>query len=212
MTRANSQLVTTSSKISFVTYRGCFLVILMMAEDHEHIQQYLKNQSPSAARALVEKYQNAVFTVCMRVLKERNIAEEAAQDSFLKAFRKLGALQVPGKIGGWLMKIAYTTAIDLKRKKNLLEHSGQLEDVDLPDNNNPETLAISRDKQAIVASVLNSMGATDATVLSLFYIDDLPVKEIANITGLSISNVKVKLMRGRKTIKERLKSFVNQDF
>ena len=72
-----------------------------------------------AFRRLVEKYQNYVFTIALKVLKQRETAEEVAQDVFVKVFQTLDTFEGKSKFSTWLYTITYRSAIDVARKKQL---------------------------------------------------------------------------------------------
>src|SRR6201991_2554666 len=86
--------------------------------DIELIQQTLSGNQ-SAYAALVKRHQRFVFTLAMRFAKNREDAEEIAQDCFVKAYRALGTFKQDSKFSTWLYTITYTTAMTFLRKKRL---------------------------------------------------------------------------------------------
>ena len=89
-----------------------------MEEDLKLIKLVLKGSNPAFKR-LIDKYQDFVFSITLKVLKSREEAEEAAQDVFLKVYRTLGSYEQKSKFSTWLYTIAYRTALDRTRKKQL---------------------------------------------------------------------------------------------
>ena len=92
-----------------------------MTKDEVYIRDIMDRRSAEAYRALVEIYQNKVFTLCLKIVKNREEAEEVAQDVFITCFSKLNELQDKKKFPNWLMKIAYSKAIDHVRKKRMVK-------------------------------------------------------------------------------------------
>ena len=174
-----------------------------MESDQNIIDAILTKRATQSFRLLVEKYQSSVFTICYRIIKNREVAEEVAQDVFVKSFRNLNNLKEKGKFRSWLMRIAYTMSIDHVRLK------GQpiLEDIEASQPSmrelmTPFTQLEVSEKRHILTSAVNKLDKEQSLVITLFYLEDLPINEIVEMTGLSKSNVKVLLYRGRKNLRE----------
>jgi RNA polymerase sigma-70 factor (ECF subfamily) len=173
-----------------------------MTEDQLLIKEIINSNSPRAYRALVEKYENKVFTVCMKILRNREDAEEAAQDIFVKAFKLLDTLKDHAKFPNWLMKIAYTMAIDRQRLKSITKTDlSQVNEAIYQQLNTPFELASLENRKEILTRIINKLAAQEAAVITLFYLQDKPVKDISEITGMTFSNVKVKLCRARNSLR-----------
>lgn len=154
---------------------------------------------------LVNRYKDMVFNITYRILRNSEDAEEAAQDTFVKAYQSLSSFGFRSKFSTWLFRIAYNTAISRTRKfsPELSELNEQLlnarddEDfslqMDVPDEEMQRTL---------LEKALAKMDAEDNSLVSMYYTDDLSVAEISQITGLSESNVKVRLFRLRNRLRE----------
>ena len=175
-----------------------------MDEDHRLIEAVLGGDR-QAYRNLVERYQNFVFTITLRVLQSREEAEEAAQDAFFKAYKMLCTFSQKSKFSTWLYTIAYRSAIDKARKKNRRIKS--LDDdesvLQIEDNNyqSPLEAANQHDLQEVIQKALKRLKPADATLITLFYLKENSVKEVSEITGLSVSNVKTRLHRLREQLK-----------
>lgn len=161
----------------------------------------------AAFGTLVERYQEYVFSVTLKVLKNKEEAEEAAQDSFIKAYRALAKFEQRSKFATWLYQIAWRTAIDRYRSR---PRAGQSLDDDqtflqvADQEATPEQRMQQKNTRTILEAALGQMKPNDATLLTLYYLNEQSVKEIAEIMGLSESNVKVKLFRLRDTLKKVL--------
>lgn len=178
-----------------------------MEEDLLLVQQVLRGDQ-GAFRQVVEKYQNYVFTIAMRVLKTREEAEEVAQDVFLKVYKMLGSYRQESKFSSWLYAITYRTAIDNARKKKLPLHSIETEQgaIQTPDlqSKTPAELTQDNDLRQQVQAIINRLKPSDANIITLFYLHEQSVQEIAEITGLSVTNVKTKLFRLREQLRQDL--------
>ena len=177
-----------------------------MENENLLIQQVLQGNKP-AFGILVERYQDYVFSVTLKVLKNREEAEEAAQDSFVKAYRALASFEQRSKFSTWLYQIAWRTAIDRYRSKPKAVQS--LDDdhshLQIPDRAaTPEQQLQRKNTRSLIEKALNQMKPQDAALLTLYYLNEQSVKEIASITGFTESNVKVKLFRLRDGLKNIL--------
>jgi len=88
----------------------------LMLSDIQIIQKTLAGDQ-QAYSSLVSKYQNYMYTVCLNILKNKPDAEEATQDTFIKAYKKLATYKDESKFSSWLYKIAYRNCLDMLRKR-----------------------------------------------------------------------------------------------
>lgn len=154
---------------------------------------------------LMGQYKHMVYTVVHRVLRNALDAEEATQDTFVKVFEKLSDHQGESKFSTWLFSIAYRTAISHLRKRrpattnldDLGNHAPKARDRDVIG---------STDRTNAVTAALAELPEVDASIVSLYYLEELSVEEIVTVTGLGASNVKVKLHRSRKRLLEILQN------
>ncbi len=169
------------------------------------IKEYLSTKSSSAAFTFVGNYQNAVFGMCYRILKVREEAEEAAQDSFIKFFESLHKLQDVDKFKSWLMSIAYRTAIDYHRKKKApAQDLEALPQSVATDQSNPDKVLRSKQRLELLEGLFAQLSELDATLLQLYYVQDMTIRDIADTVDQSESNVKVRLMRSREVLKKKM--------
>ena len=215
MTSSKHELVTKPENfILTVTNPTVTYVItnITMTEDEAYIRDIIDNRSVVAYRALVEKYENRVFTLCYKIVKGREEAEEVAQDTFVLCFKKLTELKELKKFPNWLMKIAYSKAIDHVRKKHIPRTDlDAVDESHIKDEQTPLKNAIVENRKAIINRAINELEPVEASVITLYYIQDIPIKEIAEITGLTLSNVKVKLFRARHNLKVILSTKLKDD-
>ena len=177
-----------------------------MQDDIRLIQETLRGNQ-LAFRSLVEQYQDFVFSITLKILKNREEAEEAAQDAFVKAYRALGGFEQRSKFATWLYQIAWRTAIDRYRARPAAsqpidEGQGHLQVKD--GSANPFRQLQQQHTSAVIREALAEMNPEDASLLTLYYLNEQSVKEISKVTGLTVSNVKVKLFRLRTALKNVL--------
>lgn len=157
---------------------------------------------------LVNQYKKYVFTISYRILQNHMDAEEASQDTFVKAFRGLRSFSRQSKFSTWLYRIAFNTAISFKRKHRVqfqsIEHTARhaREDENLPEK---------QDKKRYIDQALAKLNEADRTALTLFYLQEFSLEEIAEITNIPVNTTKVRIHRARLRLAEALKNILNQE-
>ena len=163
----------------------------------------VKAGNVNAYSELVERYQDFVYSLVLRMVRNPMDAEEIAQDVFVRAFKKLGSFRKESKFATWIYRIAYNETVSFLRKKRVeltaLDESG-MENV--PEEEVQEELMgmDAAEQKRLVELALDRLEPADAAVIDLFYLKGNTVDEIMRITHMSESNVKVKLHRLRKRL------------
>lgn len=180
----------------------------MQAADDIHLIREVLQGHQSAYGMLVDRYQAYVFTLVMRFVNNREVAEELSQDVFVKAYRFLADFKGNSKFSTWLYTIVNTTCISYlrSRKDGLLlmeeEQITILQDKQI--SQLPNVIAEQKGDAQMINAGMNLLPPEDARILYLFYKAEQSVEEIGVITGMSASNVKVRLFRARQKLKEIL--------
>jgi RNA polymerase sigma factor (sigma-70 family) len=180
-------------------------------DDNYYIEQVLKGDSAAYAQ-LVERHKDMVFTIAVKILKNREEAEEISQDAFLKAYQALPEFEGKARFSTWLYRIVYNAAISKVRK---VKTEFAAIDEALIDNYTTDVVSggmneLSKEEQLeALNSVMDNLPEEDILLLTLFYKNDHTVGEISEMTGYSQSNVKVKLYRIRKRMYDELKKRLN---
>ncbi len=173
--------------------------------DKEVIGEVL-NGNVDAYNKLIDKYKSYVFTITYKILNNKQDAEEAAQDSFIKGYQALSSFNGQSKYSTWLYRIAFNTSISYKRKRKI-EVSGldALENM-ISTSENATSQLNKQDQRVIIERAMLSLSPIDATIVTLFYLKEHNLEEISKITGHKISSIKVKLFRSRKKLADELKN------
>jgi RNA polymerase sigma factor (sigma-70 family) len=182
-------------------------------DDNDYIGRVLSGDVAAYA-SLVEKHKNLVFTIVVKIVHSREDAEEIAQDVFLKAYQALGTFERKSKFSTWLYRIAYNAAISKTRKKKV-----EMVAIEETVITNYSTDAIGRnmnelddnDRQAVLDRALIRLPEEDNLLITLFYKNENSIEDISEITGLSASNVKVRLHRIRKKLYEEMSGLLKMN-
>lgn len=182
-------------------------------EDHKYIEQTLRGNL-NAYGQLILKHEKFAFTLALRILKNREEAEEAAQDAFMKAFHSLNAFEGNAKFTTWLYKIVYNEALGrLRKTKN---NSLPLEEIfELPSDSADYLDGLKslqlKERKELIQQGLADLKPAESAILILFYLEEQSIKEIEQIMSLTSSNIKILLHRGRKNLLESMRSITKSE-
>lgn len=172
--------------------------------DKYYIEKVL-NGKRQAFSAIVEKHQDKVFSLALKICGNIEDAEEVAQDSFMKAFRSLSTFKGKSSFSTWLYRITYNTAVSCVRKKNYNVLSLEEFPADASDflqNNESEDKAEKEYKRSLLAFAIQKLSIEDRAIISMYYFQELSLNEIIEIINITKSNLKVRLHRARKKLEE----------
>ena len=180
----------------------------------------LKQGNQQALRNIIEEYQDYVYTVALQMVKKKEIAEEVTQDVFIKVYKKINSYEFRAKFSTWLFTIVYRTALNYMEKKKILV---AVSEFTLPDSedalmesvqnkysaesrwqNNENAIESDHQQQQIIYKAIDSLEMKQGIVITLFYLKEFSVNEIADIMQISVNTVKTHLFRGRDNLKKAL--------
>lgn len=150
----------------------------------------------------MERYQTMVYSVAYNVLGERFAAEDAAQDAFLRCYRKLPQYRSEASFSTWLFRLALTTAVDARRRERRQPKPSDVPDV--VDESVPG--AGERVDAGALMRALADLPEDYRTPTVLRDVYGLPYQEIAELTGRPLGTVKVMVHRGRASLRLRLRA------
>src|SRR5690606_35224416 len=161
-----------------------------------------------AFSVLVDVYKDLVFTLAIRMLKNREEAEEVSQDTFIKIYKALPKFKGESKLSTWIYKVAYNTCLDQIKKNNRRYDEVA---IDSFSENQIKTLDNALDaleekeQQQTIQDCLQQLTSKDSFLLTLFYFEELSLEEISQIVNMEANTVKVNIHRARKRLAILLK-------
>lgn len=157
---------------------------------------------------LVETYQKPVYNLCYRMLSDPQEAEDAAQETFWRAYQGFGRYDMQRSFITWLLSIAAHYCIDQQRRRRLpIIGLELLPEESVPDPTpGPERKFVRSEEDRLVRKLLGDLGPQDRAALVLHYWYDFSDQEIANALSLSVSAVKSRLHRSRHVLAQRWKT------
>ena len=182
----------------------------MDVSDGELIAKVLQGDV-SAFEPLVQKYQPRVFATARRYARRESEVEDIVQEVFIKACQKLSSFRADAPFEHWLMRVAVRTCYDFLRKHQRNRESALAELTDEEDRwldsvaSSPTATPDNADAaKALVARLMDALPPADQMVITLLEIEQKSVKEIAELTGWSVSLVKVRAFRARAKMRKAL--------
>ncbi len=181
-----------------------------MEPDHKLVARVCSGEREAFAQ-LVERYRARIFHTTLRMLKNREEAEEAAQDTFLRAYRGLPNFREEASFSTWVYKICYNVCLSYLERKKIRATVSEEELLDLPAAETPEKLFENREFEELVSHALAALPVVYRSVLVLYHTQHLSYQEIAEITGQPINSVKTHLFRGRALLRQHILSVQPQE-
>jgi RNA polymerase sigma factor (sigma-70 family) len=169
-----------------------------------YIEQVLAGNI-NAFSFIVDRHKDKAYNLAFRICGNHEEAEEIAQDSFLKAYKSLSAFKMKSSFSTWLYRIVYNTSISqvrIKKKGVLSLEDFPADATDFIGSSPSEEEAEKEYRSSLVNFALQKINEDERGLISLFYYEDMSIEEISDVTGISKSNVKVRLFRARQKMLE----------
>ena len=180
----------------------------MKNDDAKWVERILAGDE-SAFTALVKKYEKQIHAFVWRRVKDYHVAEEITQDTFLKAYQKLGTLRDPNRFSGWLYMIATRRFLTWFDEKTIPMQSldamreTEIEALLYARYMMEQTEKLATDKQSeVVGYLLEKLPARERIVVVLHYLSEMSCEEIGDFLEMSPNTVKSRLHRARKRLKK----------
>jgi RNA polymerase sigma-70 factor (ECF subfamily) len=184
-----------------------------MCTDHELLARVRAGDQRAFAE-LIDRYKARICHTTLRILGNREDAEEAAQDTFLRAYRGLENFREEAGFSTWIYRICVNTCLNLLESRKRFKAQGieNTPEIELPHIDSPEYNFEEEDLQNRVFSVAEKLPVKYRTVLVLYHIQHLAYQEIAEILKMPINSVKTHLFRARAMLRERvLRTIPNEE-
>ena len=181
----------------------------MHRTDAAVIQEVLAGDKRAYAE-LVDRHKEKAMTLALRLMKNREDAEEAIQDAFVRAFNALPRFEWKSSFSTWFYRILYNVCLtQLGRRGEELHVSMdadvQMEGIDVPSEELPPDLQYeSSEFEKIVAREIESLPVLYGSICTFFFVQEMSYDQIAEVTGLPLGTVKVRLFRGRIILRNEI--------
>jgi RNA polymerase sigma-70 factor, ECF subfamily len=181
-------------------------VVSEAISDAECVRRLLQGEA-DAFEVLVRRHQKAIFNLVYRMLGDYDEAAEVSQETFLSAYRSIGQFRGDANFSTWLYRIAINHAST--RRRGLAKWQQRTVPLDTTEPVNerepdPADIVERKEVQELVQKALNSLEASDAMIILLKDLQDVPYEEVARVLDVPVGTVKSRLHRARKALRSRL--------
>jgi RNA polymerase sigma factor (sigma-70 family) len=178
---------------------------------NEMLLEMCKRQDQEALRVLFRRHERPVYNLLYRMLSNREDAEEALAEVFVKVWRSASTFKGDAKFTTWLYRVAANTARDCLRSR-MTRQEVSIEDMAVNDfdslervqgtSDSPETAAIVSEDRARILCAMQQLSEEDRLLVTLYHFQEFDYDEIERVTGIAPSNLKVKLFRARQRLRK----------
>ena len=186
-------------------------------EDRRLIDQALMGDE-KAYEMLLKKYRNLVYSIMLKMVRNKQEAEDLTQEAFMKAFSSLVTFNDEFAFSTWLMKIASNNCIDFLRKRKLrtysihepIQYKDEKIEIEIPDNDpSPERNIIQSERSRMIEDAINELPERYRYVIILRHKEEKSYEEIAELMNLPLGTVKAQIFRAREILNKKLKEIFN---
>lgn len=184
-----------------------------VTEELSLIHQTLQG-NPEAFRKIIEKHQNYIYDLCMRMLNHRQDAEDISQETFLRLYQHLPQYKVGYKLSNWIYTIALNLCRNHLRKRKIirffsLDHLGNPEEeksLEIPSLEPAvDQKMVEQEEELFIEKLVMLLPDSYKAPFILRYMREIPDEEIASTLGLSISNVRIRIHRAKIFLWEKVR-------
>lgn len=156
-------------------------------------------------RKAIAENESRIYRICSYYFSDTEDRNDAFQNTLIRIWEAIGTFRNQSKISTWIYRIAVNTCLSAirseKRRQGLLDHTKSIDDLQMPDTINFDNEKDVEGKLAFFNKFMQKISAVDRILVSI-YLEGIDTKEMAEITGLSEANVRVKIHRIKELIKK----------
>ena len=183
----------------------------MARPSDEKLVERAKRGDRRAFRMLVDRHKRMVFNVALRMLRNREDAEDAAQEAFLRAFRSIGTFRGQAKFSSWLVRIAINVSLSFAErahaKQTFVEFQEEADKADahsVEAGMNPEEIAARQDFGERIRALVGTLEPRYRAVITLYYLEERSYQEVAEILEIPLGTVKTHLHRAKEYLRKSI--------
>ena len=166
-----------------------------------------------AYKELINRHKDYAFTVAYRILNSREDAEEVAQDAFLQVYKHMHDFNFESKFTTWFYRIVFNAALMQKRKNRIFTEDIETSTQALMVSAQTDTTDYirSQERSKAIKQAMQSLSSDDVLLITLFYLQEQTLEEIAGIIKISAETAKVKLFRARKRLADEMRKNLKEE-
>lgn len=192
-----------------------------LLKDQELIKE-LRNHNRKAFEILIDEFQQKVFHSCLSFVPNKEDAEDITQEVFLEVYKSISGFKADAKLSTWIYKITTNKCLEFIRRKNTKKRFGYKQSIDnlefgidqqnyFTEFNNPGVVLENKEKAQLLYRTIHTLPESQRVVFTLVKIDGKSYQEVVDITGKSLSSIESIMFRAKKSLREKLQNFYNQE-
>ena len=162
---------------------------------------------------LVDRYQEMAYTIAVRLLNDPDEAADIVQESFVKSYEVLDTFRGDAKFSTWIYRIVYRKSLDRLKaiRRRRTDGFGEMgeDNMLLGEVEDAFQLMMATERTELVKKAISALKPEEQTLILLYYFEDSPIRDIAEIMDMGMENVKVKMFRARKKLYNLLKGQID---
>jgi len=170
----------------------------------KHLLELCKSGNRLAQLEVYRRYQQAMFNASLRIVKDRVLAEDIMQESFLKAFQRLDTFRGDSEFGAWLKRIVVNNSLTAYRKLSRYSEVSLDENADWEAESEVEAQVETAKKAEAVLKAMDDIQESYRMVLNLHYIEGYAQEDISAMLNISHGNCRTLLFRAKESLRKKL--------
>ena len=171
---------------------------------------------------MIDEFQQKVFHSCLSFVPNKEDAEDITQEVFLEVYKSISGFKADAKLSTWIYKITTNKCLEFIRRKNTKKRFGYKQSIDnlefgidqqnyFTEFNNPGVVLENKEKAQLLYRTIHTLPESQRVVFTLVKIDGKSYQEVVDITGKSLSSIESIMFRAKKSLREKLQNFYNQE-
>ena len=174
----------------------------------------MNEQSTPGFRAVVEAHQDRVLNICYKFLRNREDAEDTAQEVFVEVFRSLPDFRGDAQLSTWIHRVAVTKSLDALRRSHRKKRLGSVrqllgldeayQEPEGPDPLRPDRVLEEKERRVLLHQAMDKLPENQRIALTLSQIEGFSYQETAEVMGITLSSVESLIFRAKKGLRKHL--------
>lgn len=175
-----------------------------MAVDENYVIKQVLSGNKQAYTDIIHAYKTPLYATILRMTNNQQLAQDLVQEAFIKIYEQLANYK-EGSFKSWLYRVAINHCIDELRKKHYQFKNEPLQEGQLVETTHPEVIYLKKESERQLEQLLNELPEQERMILLLRYSNELSYEQIAELLKISLSDVRNKLHRSKKKMREKIR-------
>ena len=175
-----------------------------MEEELQWVQDVLAGNKQAYAN-IINKYKNQLYATILRMTKNPQDAQDLVQEAFIKVYSQLGKFDGNGSFSSWMYRVAINHCMDEFRKKRYQMKQVEVDEEKVINPNHPEIIFLKKEKSRQLERLIATLTEDERMIILLRYVNELSYDEISELVETPLSQVRNKLHRAKKKMRDTVK-------